>query len=120
MTEEELQRMEELEKGATGGPWTVELDDSERVKQEISAFIDRSGGRHFWCLVEGVFDEANAPNNLLPAMTGNGPTSEANANFIAAARSFITPAIAEIRRLREKIEELECNHNAEVESDWRS
>ena len=37
---------------------------------------------------------------LYTALTGNGPTSEANAAFIAMARDAVPALVAEVRRLR--------------------
>lgn len=43
---------------------------------------------------------------LACAVTGNGPTSEANARFYSAARHVVLSLVEEIRRLAEELEDL--------------
>lgn len=48
-----------------------------------------------WCSWLGPVDDS-----LITAITGNGPTSEANARFYSCARGAVVSLVAEVRRLR--------------------
>jgi hypothetical protein len=41
---------------------------------------------------------------IVPALTGDGPTSAVNAEFIAAARSLVPELVAEVERLRQLVD----------------
>lgn len=71
-------RVEEIRarlKAATPGPWGVTSFESEHVQTMLNA-----GQGECWAVWADVDGHC-----LAPATTGNGPTSEANAEFIAHA-----------------------------------
>ncbi len=47
-------------------------------------------------------------NPPIAAVTGNGPTSRQNAEFFSIARKAALVLVAEVRRLRERLGDAEC------------
>lgn len=93
-----LSELERLHAEATPGPWTPghNPDDREPMSYIAEAYQYGPPGRvHLVCVPAGdadINDEA-----LFTAITGNGPTSEANAALIAAARSHLPKLLAAAR-----------------------
>jgi len=91
MTNEELGRLERICEAATPGPWEAER-------------IQLSDGTEWWAMApmsKRLFSVAVITNE-------HGQTNEAsNASFIAASRTALPSLIAEVRRLRERVAELE-------------
>jgi hypothetical protein len=98
LTDEELARLDELEKAATAGEWKPKAERYPNYRELWHAFdpvLARGGLDLYWLEVAG---------EKFPAVTGNGPTSEANAALIAAARNALPSLLAELRQLREVAE----------------
>ena len=81
---------------ATPGPWSygtpgAGLDvTARRFAEEFLRNPDAPAGS-VWCV--GSDGWSDSDHRLCPAMTGDGPTSEANALFIAVARSALPKAL---------------------------
>lgn len=79
---------------ATGGEWTQkreEFDSHDAMTNAMERTLSHGGHvMHYIECEQAVFS----------AVTGNGPTSKANAEFIALARTALPEALAEIERLR--------------------
>lgn len=86
MSDEELDRLERLADGATPGPW----DDRHRGCLRIPIIAPHPARDADWRLIADV--------------RSAGREREANAAFIAAARTAVPELIAEVRRLRAQIE----------------
>lgn len=101
---ETIAKLRELEARATPGEWfagcyTGTADESARDVH--TACFDAGDPSHLFSVgVEGDEDGAS------PAVTGNGPKSEANALLIAAMRNDLPTLLDEIERLREREQEL--------------
>lgn len=87
MTTEELQKLEELERRATLGPWHV----GDGAAYGFDGSFDVHGPDN--CGIAGMVGTAQAAKHQR--------NSEANAEFIAATRNALPELIAEIRRLRD-------------------
>lgn len=88
-TEVDLDEAQRLADAATNGPWTIEA----------------SGGRDFtgegWYQVEINFADPTEPGAGL--MLGDHENADADAEFIAAARSLVPALVLECRRLRSEV-----------------
>lgn len=123
MIEERIdeEAMERLCAQATPGPWwlgrTAQGDESGVMENLLEAYRKGEEGSLWLTCVPapGVEDAENvvgwsAEDALYTAITGNGPNSEVNALFIAAAREFVPAAIQRLRGLRAQLGSL----NAEL------
>ena len=84
-----LAAIHEVELEASRGPWRFGRPGDGlgvTAKQYTEVFLRDPDGPcgDVWLVVSG---EREAGNLLAPALTGDGPTSEANAAFIAVART---------------------------------
>ena len=96
-----LEHLERVALAATAGPWDVWAERTETKEEAIAELTAQVNLTVDFC---GAVYLLNA-NGKCPATTGCGPTSAANAEFIAAANpSTILSLIAEIRELREALE----------------
>lgn len=101
------ERLEEIRKRAevaTPGPWLWALFDEAKDPLEWirECLSYGSGPVHLtWCpehpLTKG--QHPRPEHAVVPAITGNGPTSEANAKFLAAAREDIPWLLGQINEL---------------------
>jgi hypothetical protein len=105
------ERLEEIRKRAdkaTPGPWETAIYDKakEPIEWLRECLSHGSGPVHLtWCpehpLTQGLYPRPE--HAVVPAITGNGPTSEANAVFVAAARSDVPWLLEEITRLADVV-----------------
>jgi hypothetical protein len=79
----DTRELRELAKRATPGPFDVQCADSTNKEDFAKQFLDviKHGGNDFY-YIEGTAFEDGMRKYL--AFTGNGPTSKANAEYIAA------------------------------------
>lgn len=96
MTPEERDAIRERWAKATPGPWTVCYDDTQpsldALAAEVGRAIKHNDGLKLWGVV--VKTPGERTEYAYPAITGNGPTSEANARAIASAPSDIAALLA--------------------------
>ncbi|MCG5431212.1 hypothetical protein LV457_02765 [Mycobacterium sp. MYCO198283] len=105
--------------GITEGPWehrtAPHRDDDEMPVSAADKAEWQNGtligdGEPLHVLIAASPDPEFA--YIVPALTGDGPTSERNAEFIAAARTLLPELVAEVKRLRprrvETVEELDA------------
>lgn len=98
-----VERAKAALEGVTPGPWEHrtaphEADDSSAAHEEwLAGTLIRSGEP-----LHVLIAESNQPQfaYIVPAVTGDGPTSATNADFVAAARSLVPELVAEIEKLR--------------------
>lgn len=86
--------------GVTEGPWqhcTAPSNDSDESHAEWLAGTLLGDGEALHVLIAESPDPKFA--YIVPVVTGDGPTSARNAEFIAAARQLIPELVAEIERL---------------------
>lgn len=89
------EQLEDLMREATQGQWAICRKDCgsvEALVSESSEMIRVGGSEYHWLWAMDHNEEA-----IAPCMTGNGPTSEANARFICA---LVTAAPTLIRYAR--------------------
>ncbi len=89
----EIERVLGLCEAATPGPWNPRREEFDSHAAMAGAFEGTaSKGGHVLHFVEHE-------EKVYPAFTGNGPTSKANAAFIAAARMALPAALADLARV---------------------
>ena len=106
ITPEEIARLRELEKKATPGPWFLAVHEEKTVKK-LMAWLAKFGSHYpnnkiLHMVGAGKFGEDGLDEDEIrvPAVTGNGPTSEANRDYICAARNALPALLDEVERLR--------------------
>lgn len=104
VTKEELQAIQERAEKATPGPWEwARFDDSKEPIEWLREMLSYGSGpvHGAWApghpLTRGTHPRPE--HAVMPAITGNGPTSEANAKFIAAARTDVLALLEHIAAL---------------------
>lgn len=91
---EQLATWRALADAATAGPWPLH-DYHAPLEEMVETFremLEQGSGPVFWT--------AKPETDLATAITGNGPTSAANAAFIAAARTAVPALLDECERLQ--------------------
>lgn len=77
-----------------------------RTEAEFQAALDAGIGDTVWCT--WIPDpDPKSDETLFVGVTGNGPTSEANARFLAHARDIVIALGEEVLELRGKLAEIE-------------
>ena len=109
LSEEQLREIEERMNKATPAPWILGHADTQSLSAAIdwmTKIILHSSNPDLWCT--GVY-ETDDPDAefLFTAVTGNGPTSCANADFIANARQDNLALLATIRELQARLDDSE-------------
>lgn len=102
---------------ATPGPWETGMTPDLTLDQQAEHMA-----RHLQhgevCRIHMVWapshpltvigaDRTHPDHAVTPCTTGNGPTSEANADFIAHARTDLPAALDEVERLRKALAEVD-------------
>lgn len=99
--------------GITDGPWrhcTAPSNDSDETHAEWLAGSLIGGGEELHVLIAESPDPKFA--YIVPAVTGDGPTSSRNAEFISEARQLVPDLLAEVVKLRARIEIIRCLSSA--------
>ena len=109
-TPEEIAHLREIVAKATKRPWWHGQHQEETV-DELSQWIGEMPAKHdgltLWMVGAGVFGEDRNEDEIrIPAITGNGPTSEANMDFIISAVNTHEAALDLIEQQRAEIERL--------------
>jgi hypothetical protein len=105
---EQLDEWQRITDEATPGPWyfaTAPYDPEKQTKAEYvtSALNKWREDATLWTLWSP--DPEGEPDDyVIPALTGDGPTSRANAEFIAIARVAMPVLIRELKRLLNDLE----------------
>lgn len=74
-------------------------------KETAHGLADKTSDRsQLWTSWAGPREDA-----LITAITGNGPTSEANARFYSCARGAVISLVEEVRRLRERMSRMKMD-----------
>lgn len=101
----DLAAIEARVEASTSGPWehlTAPAKGDPSTKAEWMAHTLAGDDRLHVLTASGERGYAY----IVPAVTGDGPTSAANADFIAHAREDVPTLVAEVRRLREALAEV--------------
>jgi len=106
-----LDRAKASLEGVTEGPWDHRIapsNDSEESHAEWLAGTLCGEGRE----LHVVIAESPEPRYayIVPAAVGDGPTSDRNAEFIAASRQLVPELIAEVERLEAGLAEERESH----------
>ena len=108
MEEKKLSQIETRANAATASPWDIgitdhSLDPVEWFRGHLS-FSESKDVWSVWCpehpRTKGEYPRPD--HAVICAVTGNGPDSEKNAEFIAQARVDVLELIAEVRRLQKE------------------
>ena len=106
--EARLREIEERERAATEGPWSAKTapHPDERIsKAEFMASLLRPDWNQTSLMVVTADSDDEGYAYLVPAVTGDGPRSCANAEFIAASRQDIPDLVRDLREARELLRE---------------
>lgn len=110
MTTEQLTEIEARLRAATPGPWTWTRTTGRQASREfLLGQFEGSDGPDLNGTGVGAPGKTVEESCLSTAITGNGPTSEANAIFIANAPTDIAALIAEVAELR-KLHPIDAYH----------
>lgn len=98
-TADVIERAKAALEGVTPGPWAHRTaphpDSGETPAEYLAGSLSSSGGPLHVLIADSPDPELAY---VIPALTGDGPTSEINAEFIAAARTLVPELIAELAR----------------------
>lgn len=102
-------RLDELEaawKAATPGPWTPATAPSEDSAETHAEYLTNAlrpeNGHPLWVAWAPADGELHPGcDYVVPVVTGDGPTSEANARFVAAAHDVVPALLAVVRGVLE-------------------
>ena len=110
MDEQELKQIEQITNAATPEPWDWayrEFDTPEEAREWLGKMLDYNSANLFINGAAHMEDGSHAPPVLedvwafvMPMISGNGPTSEANAKFCCMARSAVPLLISEVKQQR--------------------
>lgn len=104
MTPADLTAISERLRDATPGPWTrTKTPGREKSLNFLLSQFEASDGDDLHGAGVGAPGKTVEEECLSTAITGNGPTSEANAEFIAHAPADIAALLAEVERLRQSL-----------------
>ena len=105
-TKEIIEEQKQVAEKASPRPWWLgekpgTMEESGKFMAEAAAFYPES--QMLYMVGAGPIPENNHSDGsepcLIPAITGNGPTSEANRNFIVEAVNNYIPALEKIEQL---------------------
>ena len=111
LTDDELSYLERAYQASTPGYWrrahTGQIATIEDTRAWLGRMVDYHPEQPQLEMLEAMVD-ASDPGDILenieeyvvPALTGNGPTSEANAVFIEVAHNWMPLLLDEIKRAR--------------------
>jgi hypothetical protein len=103
LTDADLDALDELIAAATPSPWNFapapnpDAEDQSKAGY-VTGLLTDSDDR-LWTTF-AADPEGDPEDYVVPALTGDGPTSEANAAFIANARNLLPLLLAEVREVR--------------------
>lgn len=118
MSSDILDRAKAALEGITPAPWTHHVstpEDTGESHAEWQANTLIGDGEPLHVLAAASDDDRFA--YIVPAITGDGPTSGRNADFIAAARTLMPELVAEVEKLRDAAKTLGrivIRHNEDV------
>lgn len=108
-TDEQLDEIEKYTNAATPPPWDWaghEFTEIQEVKDWLCRMVQYNPDNLFLHGVGHMLDGSHMPDSIddvwafvMPAITGNGPTAEANAKFLSVARQAMPDLVAELRRM---------------------
>lgn len=108
-TNEQLEELAAIARAATPGEWNWGCTPTKTVNAAVrwsAKSIRASGAPGLWEVYAGVPD-----NPRITAMTGNGPTSEANAAFIVSAQPrHVLALIEDLQHARRELAAAIAHH----------
>lgn len=102
VSDADLDALEQLLADATPAPWNFAPGphpDRTETKAEYLVGMLRGDQDKVW-VAYAADPEGDAEDYLVPAITGDGPTSAANAALIANARNLLPALLADLRAAR--------------------
>lgn len=117
ITNADLIVLEQAARAASSSPWSLGVSPTNTVEEAANYIADsarQAGGSQVWFVVIGKWPEGTmGPERAkIPAYTGNGPTSEANARYLVCVQpsnvlaliNALRQARAEARQARERLD----------------
>jgi len=104
LTDADLDALEGLIAEATPAPWDFAPGphpDSDKTKAAYLLGMLRDEDDKVW-VAFSADPEGGPEDYLVPAVTGDGPASRANAALIANARNLLPALLAEVRAARQR------------------
>lgn len=106
LSPDDLHNIEWYTRQATPPPWDFAQADSHSIDEHIDYVADllaKTVGEHLFLVTRAHEGKAPEEHPLVVAVTGNGTTSEANAQFITMAREVIPRLLADLLQYRQLI-----------------
>lgn len=110
LTDDELSYLERAYQASTPGYWRRAKTDHLATIEDTRAYLERMVDFHpeqtqleMLVAMKDASDPVDVPEDgsfIVPAFTGNGPTSEANAAFVEVAHNWMPLLLDEIKRSR--------------------
>ena len=108
LTDANNDALDELIAAATPAPWNfapAPNPETGNTKAEYVTGLLTEADDKVWTTF-APDPQGDPEDYIVPALTGDGPTSEANAAFIANARNLLPLLLAEVRELRARRDDL--------------
>jgi hypothetical protein len=99
---EVLDRLDALRASTTAGPWTAATAPAEGSDETHAEYLTRAlrldKGNQLWVAWSPAPDGLHSDvEYVVPVVTGDGPTSRANAEFVAATHGALPGLVAALR-----------------------
>ena len=116
----DVDSLELLAAAATVGPWDgrATFDPARDTLEQVGQMLAHGSGPTWLVMaltdprsVVGP-DPTRPKHAVIPALTGNGPQAEANAAFVAAARTAVPALIGRVRELEQRLVDLAAARRA--------
>ncbi len=120
ITDADLTVLEQAARAASASPWSLGVSNTATVEEAAAYSSDavrKGDGAQLWMIVLGEYAEGEGPEEgISPAVTGNGPTSEANARYLVCVQpSNVLLLIAELRKARADLRQARAQLDARIE-----
>lgn len=108
-----LDDLDSARKRATPGPWTAATapaeDSDETPAEYLTSALRPDEGRPLWVVWAAKVDGLHGDDcdYVVPVVTGDGPASEENAQYLAAAHDAVPRLIAAVRAVLDKCDRME-------------
>lgn len=120
LSQDDLHNIRWYTEQATGGPWDFAQADSQTTEEHldwIADLVGKTAGSDLFCVTKAHEGQAPEEHPLVVAITGNGRTSEANAQFITMAREVIPRILDDLIYYRHIIPVLQRCYRKHVRGD---
>lgn len=123
-----LDRLEQAHAAASPGPWTAATAPAEGSDETAAEYLTNAlrpdEGRPLWVAWAPKVDGLHDSDYVVPVVTGDGPTSEANARYVAEVHASLPALVSALRAVADLADELDAEtrqaRNEQREAEDRS